>query len=300
MEFLSKFGTAAQKFPDIYQLRLVHVRRSFEGVSLNENRELVIAQRDKDYKPFDNTVHFTLNAVVRPHTYGTHFAQCHAVVIAPLVQTVALGNIPQGLLPADTYFHRDRGGCIKIAGAVLLAPDNMPIPDELSDIVQRYPHGLTDEETELFKIRAAREVFNLQNVPFYDVGNDDWAQERDPDRPAKIWAALGLPGDAQLGRHDGAAADVFASSMTSYHRILSEAAKGARSVDWGPYEISVGDAISRARSDLENFLQKREVAGSPPEALQFYSGKIAKFFEDSEPFCSPVSARIRPLPPAVS
>ena len=253
-------------------LRLVHVRRDFESVVLDKDGNAVIRANAFDKKkPFDNTVHFTLNAVVRPHTYGTHFDKCHCVMISPLRETVEMGNQPNGLLAADTFFHRDAHQNLTISKPIFLAPQGMQVPQELEGKVRRYPRGLTDQETELFKIKAVEEVFTEMKLPFYEVGYDDWSGHHDFKRGSQLKTAFGLGEDVFVGRHANSPAEDFSRMMKHLQDNIDKMRQGVRYItDRYGVDVDIGEKLHNDSAYMEDFLNRAHESGESEYAMVFY------------------------------
>ncbi len=251
-------------------LRLVHARSDLNHVSLDAQGNAAIHNRPHERKPFENTMHFTLNAVVDSHAYG-NFDRNHCVIISPLRETVALGNSPEGLLAADTYFHADANSNVTVPAPVMFAPEGMEVPRDLEPHVRRYPRGLTDEETHLFKKRAVGDWFDAEGLPFHNVGYDDWVGAADPQRGQKIQEELGFAENRYRGRHMHSPSYEFGGTMRHLYENLERLRSGERYVrdHWGRDE-NILEVIGENASYLQNFIQGREQAGDAPNAMAFY------------------------------
>lgn len=148
------------------KLMLVRVQGGFDGDRLDDAGCLVLNRSGSNRADAMNSVHFTINTVVKNHVFGTQFDGSSCVIIAPLMRAVKEAKwMPSGLSPGDTWIHADERGELKLPGAQLLAPEGFPVPKSFEGKVTRYPAGATSEENMLNRNEAIKSIFDERQSP---------------------------------------------------------------------------------------------------------------------------------------
>lgn len=170
-----KYGNVA-----VDKLHLVRVQNGLEGCRL-EDGDLIITRNTSttDELSMRNTVHFTLNAVVRNHAYGK-FDSLYAL-ITPFEQTAQKNpNLLAGLNPSDTFFHQNENGEMRLHKPILVAPNNAELPQELiqgglSIIRYEAPTEVNEQTLAMTRNLAIANVFSALNAPMNNIGMWGWS-----------------------------------------------------------------------------------------------------------------------------
>lgn len=151
------------------QLTFVRVISGIDGFSAPEPGLLKMVCPT----PARNTTHGTLNAVVSDH-YAGSFRDSRFAVVSNLLD-MAKQNELLSLAPADTYFW-NQSSSVLAPDAVLFAPDNYPIPQQISERIniKTYPASASPDQNFKHLSQAIEQHFIEQNLPFHQVDGRAW------------------------------------------------------------------------------------------------------------------------------
>lgn len=157
---------------DYDDLKLVRVVKDIDNFIIDENN-LIVNQNPNKGESIRNTVHFTLNAVVKDHSSSKGiFSESKYAIVADLKET-AENNKIHGLSPVDTYFW---GENFKVKEPTIF----MPKSDEKFNLyskhfeVVEYEQGDSKEENYKNLNNAVENYFNKKELPFNEVGLWNW------------------------------------------------------------------------------------------------------------------------------
>ncbi len=272
-------------------LHLVRVQRGLEGMRIDPQDGALVLGRSASGRAADmNTFHYTLNAVVANHAMGTHFdASCY-VIVAPLGTTCHEGgNVPSGMMPADTYFHADAQGEMTLPDAVLLAPAGAAVPQDLAQLVETYPAGDTPEQTMANRNAAVRGVLARRGAPMFEVDHDNWIGKPMPGLQDinDFRDAFAQGCEMSCGRHESAAEGTWEKLVGLYESKADMYLKGQRMYEdeWetNGRTDSVYAILTARKEQMNAFLDERKANHADPKAMAFYQrtlDALAQTYDD--------------------
>lgn len=257
---------------DHRQLALVRVQGGLLGVT-SENGMLVLDREGSARPDSMNTFHFALNGVVTSHIYGYFDSHAYAF-IAPLDAVAATNGPPSGLGGADTWFHADEYGRIRLPDATLIAPEDAILPETLSGLrVVLYPTGNSSLENFENRNRAVRAELNNRGFPVQAIGMHGWSEfgPTSGDEQKELSLALGAR-DALPANHTASPDGEISLLLSKLSELRKEQAIGVRLVtkDSGlelPIEEEIQSLLASAEAVNRGFDSRK--------AGLFYAKKLA-------------------------
>jgi hypothetical protein len=257
---------------DHRQLALVRVQGGLLGVT--SEKGMLVLDREGSARPDSmNTFHFALNGVVTSHIYGYFDSHAYAF-IAPLDAVAATNGPPSGLGGADTWFHADGSGRIRLPDATLIAPDDAILPETLSGVrVVLYPTGNSSLENFENRNRAVRAELNNRGFPVQTIGMHGWSEfgPTSGDEQKELSLALGAR-DALPANHTASPDGEISLLLSKLNELRKDQAMGVRLVtkDSG-LELPIDDEIQSLLSSAEALTKSFDSS----KAGLFYAKKLA-------------------------
>jgi len=229
-----------------------------------------------------NTVHFAINAVVGNHAMGKQFDSAKFVIIAPLLDTVAAGNTPDGFLPSDTYFQADKNGDMRVPNARLVAPEGAKVPAGMEDRTHRYKEGATPDETMRSRNQAVEQVFKNNNAPLFNVDFHGWSGAGGPKPDIRQLAQDMTSGrEYSLGLASTGLAEDWSMQSGATRGALKDYLNGERLRQTSTgMDIPIYEFLQGGQKGMRTFIDQRVANNADPKAVQFYERQYSQISKE--------------------
>jgi len=266
-------------YRDLY---LVRVQAGLEMVEMDQQGTLTLNRHGSNRADEMNTFHFTLNAVVANHAMGKQFDDASVAIIAPMLDTIEAGNIPNGFLPADTYFEADNERQMHLPNALVIVPDGMDVPDGFDNFVVRYSPGQTPTEQRENRNRAVADVFESRGVPFFTVTDDNWPGHKSFEDLKKLAENLAPGRDVHIGRAMSGPSHGWRSITGQMRGMLEDYRNGSRLyLDENGAEHPLLEHIEQTMPQrMREFIESENDKNADPKALAFYTWQEEAMLKD--------------------
>lgn len=255
---------------DHADLTLVRVQRGIDGLDVN-GKNLVLNHKMENPDSVRNTMHFTLNSVVKDHAYG-NFDESKFAFIANLSQTSQENSI-SGVSPADTWFHA-KDNKIVLPNATLIAPDTANIPEHIANSnvnIIRYQEGATPEETLANRNDAIKLELSDREVPFRTADMYGWSGHAfNIEDHKKLSASFGHEDNVLPTNHASSLDGDLEQSFAKLKVLQEDLVNGEKEYRTNSGEsILTVDALERTKQEIQD-----QIALSNPIAQEFFTTKF--------------------------